>query len=90
MAHGWQDYRLWLHGESFRVHWQELVASSMRQLALEDAPTLTKDEEKKLQQEKVRKAIAAHPGDRKRQIEATGLSERTFHRRLRELKLAVA
>jgi hypothetical protein len=36
MEHGWQDYRLWKHGESVGVHWKELIATSMQQMVRQE------------------------------------------------------
>jgi hypothetical protein len=89
MEHGWQDYRLWQHGESFGIHWKELIASSMNQIIKEDElldSPLTKSEEVRLDREKVLRAVETFPKDRLKQIESTGLTTRTFDRRVKELK----
>jgi hypothetical protein len=89
MEHGWQDYRLWKHGESFGVHWKELIASSMQQIARQEEllyPPATKKEDIDFQRDKVRHAIKLFPNDRRRQIEYSGLAIRTFDRRLQEIK----
>lgn len=89
MEHGWQDYRLWKQGESFGIHWKELIASSMQQMVRQEEllyPQMSKKEEMELHREKVRQARKLFPKDRDRQIEYTGLAERTFGRRLKEVK----
>jgi len=89
MEHGWQDYRLWKHGESFGVNWKELIASSMQQMARQEEllyPAATKKEEIEHQRDLVRHAIKLFPNDRRRQIEHSGLATRTFDRRLQEIK----
>jgi hypothetical protein len=89
MEQGWQDYRLWQHGESFEIHWKVLISSSMHQTAKEDEfldSPLTKSEEVFLDREKVRRAVEKFPGDRQQQITSTGLTTRTFDRRVKELK----
>jgi hypothetical protein len=90
MEHGWQDYRLWKDGESFTIHWNELIASSMSRILQEDEdiPVLTvnKAHEINVQRETVRLAVETFPGSRQRQIEFARLAKRTFDRRLGELK----
>jgi hypothetical protein len=61
----------------------------MNQTAKEDElldSPLTKSDDIKSQQEKVRQAVEEFPGDRLKQIESTGLTTRTFDRRLNDLK----
>ena len=89
MEHGWQDYRLWKDGESFDIHWKELIASGMSRILQEDEILLfpvNKADEIKAQREMVRLAVETFPGYRQKQIEFTRLAKRTFDRRLGELK----
>ena len=89
MEQGWQDYRLWKDGESFDIHWKELIASSMTRILQEDEVlelSINKADDIKVQREKVRMAVEMYPGDRQKQIDFTKLAIRTFDRRLGELK----
>lgn len=89
MEHGWQDYRLSKHGESFSVHWKELIASSMAHIIQEDEILpfpINKADEIKVQREIVQQALEMFPGNRSKQIEHTRLTKRTFDRRLAEVK----
>ncbi len=89
MEHGWQDYRLWKQGESFDVHWKELIASSMQQTVRQEEllyPPTAKKENIEFQRDKVRHAVKLFPNDREKQIEHSGLATRTFDRRLQEVK----
>ena len=89
MEHGWQDYRLWKDGESFDIHWKELIASSMSRILQEDEILqfpINKADEIKVQRDMVRLAVETFPGNRQKQIEFTRLAKRTFDRRLAELK----
>ncbi len=91
MEQGWQDYLLWKDGQSFGVHWKELIASSMNRIVTQDqsldAP-LSKKEELDLQRDKVRQALRMFPNSRDKQITYTRLATRTFDRRLAEVKRA--
>jgi len=89
MEHGWQDYRLWKDGESFDIHWKELIASGMSRILQEDEILLfpvNKADEIKAQRETVRLAVETFPGNRQKQVEFARLAKRTFDRRLGELK----
>ena len=89
MEHGWQDYRLWKNGESFDIHWKELIASSMSRILEEDEILpfpVNKADEIKAQREIVQRAVEMFPGNRPKQIEYTRLAKRTFDRRLAEVK----
>lgn len=89
MEHGWQDYRLWKHGESLDIHWKELIATSMNQTVKEDEllePLIARADKLRQQREKVRQAMKLFPGDRTKQIEFVGLPTRTFDRRVNEVK----
>lgn len=89
MEQGWQDYRQWKQGDSHGIPWTELIATSMNRIIQRDQsqlPAPCKKEQIVLDREKVRDALKQFPDDRVKQIEFTGLSARTFDRRLREIK----
>jgi hypothetical protein len=89
MEQGWQDYRQWKQGKSHGIPWTELIATSMNRIIQADQSQLSvpsKKDQIVLDREKVRNALKQFPDDRAKQIESTGLSARTFDRRLREIK----
>jgi hypothetical protein len=91
MEQGWQDYRQWMQGESHGIPWTELIATSMNRIIQEDQIRLApfnKKEQMALDRDKVREARKRYPGDKDKQLQLTGLTKRTFDRRLHEIKHA--
>jgi hypothetical protein len=85
LTKGWQDFRQYRHGRS-KTSWKDLVRTSLRKLAAEPFTPMTKRDEIELQRHKIREVIRSFPNDRNAQIQASGLKQSTFYKRLREVQ----
>ncbi len=84
LTKAWQDYRQFKHGHS-QTTWRDLVRTSLQKAAREPAVPLGKREDLELQRQKVRQALVQFPDDRQAQMEASGLRQSTFYKRLKEV-----
>jgi hypothetical protein len=86
-----EDYRLWKNGRS-RLHWETLVNSTIKRIAVGGRGELSLKGEEKLRESEIAERIYAQHQTTETRNEAwlkeTGKSVDTFYRRLRELKRA--
>jgi hypothetical protein len=85
LTKAFEDRRQWEDGHS-TSSWQDLVRTSLRKLAIEDAEVpMSKKEDISDQRERVAEAVKLFPNDVDKQMEHTGLKKSTFYKRRQEV-----